>query len=55
VPEGLSGAAQGAAIEILLSPSGFPSALPHTVEEIFQRELPAEELADQQSTRKNRP
>jgi hypothetical protein len=47
-------AVRAAAIETLLSPSVFPPALPYTVEEIFERELPAEELADQQSTRKKR-
>ena len=48
-------AVQGAAIETLLSPSVFPSKLPYTVEQIFERELPAEELPAQRSTRKKRP
>jgi Domain of unknown function DUF29 len=48
------GAAQGAAIETLLSPGVFPPTLPYTVEEIFERELPAEQLSDQRSTRKTR-
>jgi Domain of unknown function DUF29 len=47
-------AVQGAAIETSLSESAFPSTLPYTVEQIFERELPAEELPDQQSTRKKR-
>jgi Domain of unknown function DUF29 len=47
-------AVQGVAIETSLSESAFPATLPYTVEEIFERELPAEELADQQSTRKRR-
>jgi Domain of unknown function DUF29 len=48
-------AAQAAAIETLLSVSVFTSELPYSVLEIFERELPAEELPDQQSTRKKRP
>ena len=48
-------AVQAAAIETLLSVSVFPSELPYSVLEIFERELPAEELPDQQSTRKKRP
>jgi hypothetical protein len=49
------GAAQGAAIETLLSPSVFPPTLPYSLEEIFVRELPAAELPEPRSTRKKRP
>jgi Domain of unknown function DUF29 len=45
-------AVQGAAVETQLSETAFPSTLPYTVEQIFERELPAEELPDQRSTRK---
>ena len=48
-------AVRAAAIETSLSESAFPTTLPYTVEQIFERELPAEELPDQQSTRKKRP
>ena len=48
-------AVRAAAIETPLSESAFPATLPYTVEQIFERELPAEELPDQQSTRKKRP
>jgi hypothetical protein len=48
-------AVQGAAIETRLSESTFPATLPYTVEQIFERELPAEELPDQPPTRKKRP
>jgi Domain of unknown function DUF29 len=43
-------AVQGAAIETRLSESAFPQTLPYTVEQIFERDLPAEELPDQRST-----
>ena len=48
-------AVRAAAIETLLSVSVFPSELPYSIEQIFERELPAEELPDQPSTRKKRP
>jgi Domain of unknown function DUF29 len=48
-------AVRAAAIESRLSESNFPHTLPYTVEQIFERELPAEELPDQRSTRKKRP
>ena len=49
-------AVQAAAIETLLSVSAFPSDVTVLgLEQIFERELPAEELPDQQSTRKKRP
>jgi Domain of unknown function DUF29 len=46
-------AVRAAAIDTLLSASVFPPELPYSIEEIFERELPAEELPDQRSTRKN--
>ncbi|MGH6904292.1 MAG: DUF29 domain-containing protein [Geminicoccaceae bacterium] len=48
-------AVQGAAIETLLGPSAFPSTLPYSIEQIFERELPAEELPERRSLRKNNP
>jgi hypothetical protein len=48
-------AVQGAAIETRLSEGAFPQTLPYTVEQIFERELPAGELPDQRSTRKKGP
>jgi Domain of unknown function DUF29 len=48
-------AVQQAVIETGLSETVCPPDLPYTVEQIFERELPAEELPDQQSTRKKRP
>jgi hypothetical protein len=48
-------AVQAAAIDTLLSVSVFPSELPYSVEEIFERELPAEELPDQRSSREKSP
>ena len=45
-------AVEGAAIETLLSEALFPSALPYSVEQIFERELPAEELPEQRPLRK---
>jgi Domain of unknown function DUF29 len=48
-------AVRAAAVETLLSANVFPSELPYTVEQIFERELPAEGLPDRQSTRKKRP
>jgi len=48
-------AVRAAAIETRLSETIFPQTLPYTLEQIFERELPAEELPDQRSTRKKRP
>jgi hypothetical protein len=48
-------AVEQAAIEIQLDKTAFPQMLPYTVEQIFERELPAEALPDQRSTRKKRP
>jgi Domain of unknown function DUF29 len=48
-------AVQAAAIETQLSETAFPATLPYTVEQIFERELPAEPLPDQRSTRKKHP
>jgi hypothetical protein len=39
-------AVQGAAIETLLEASAFPSTLPYSIEQIFERALPAEELPE---------
>ena len=47
-------AVEQAAIETQLSASVFPPDLPYSVEQIFERELPAEELPEQRSTRKKR-
>jgi hypothetical protein len=44
-----------AAIEARLSETAFPPTLPYSVEQIFERELPAEELSDPRSPRKRRP
>lgn len=44
------GAVEGAAIETLLNADVFPSDLPYSVEQIFERELPAEELPEHAST-----
>ena len=46
------GAVQGAAIETRVSDDIFPPTLPYSVEQIFERALPAEELPDQKPTRK---
>ena len=48
-------AVRAAAIETRLSETIFPQTLPYTVEQIFERELPAEDLPDHRSTRKQRP
>jgi hypothetical protein len=48
-------AVRAAAIETRLSERAFPATLPYTIEEIFERELPAEELPDQPPTRKKSP
>lgn len=45
-------AVEQAAIETQLSETAFPSMLPYTVEQIFERKLPAEELPAPRSTRK---
>ena len=43
---------RAAVIETRLGESAFPRRLPYSVEQIFERELPADELPDQRSTRK---
>ena len=48
-------AVRAAAIETRLNESTSPQALPYTVAQIFERELPAEELPDQPPLRKKRP
>ena len=45
-------AIEQAAIETQLSESTFPATLPYSLEQIFERELPAGELPAQRSTRK---
>jgi Domain of unknown function DUF29 len=45
-------AVRAAVIETRLSESAFPQMLPYSVEAIFERELPAEELPEERSTRK---
>jgi len=45
-------AVRAASIEMRLNEASFPQTLPYSVEQIFGRELPAEELPDQRSTRK---
>jgi hypothetical protein len=45
-------AVRAAVIETRLSETAFPSALPYAVEQIFERDLPADELPDQRPTRK---
>ena len=47
-----SAALEQAAIETSLTEEAFPQTLPYSVEQIFGRGLPAEELPDQRSTRK---
>ena len=48
-------AIRAAAIETRLSETAFPPTLPYSVEEIFERDLPANELPDQRPSRKKRP
>ena len=48
-------AVRAAAIETLLNVSVFPSELAYSIEEIFERALPAEELPDQPPNRKKSP
>jgi len=48
-------AVQGAAIETRLSESTFPPTLPYTIEQVFERELPLDELPDHRPPRKQRP
>lgn len=45
-------AVRAAAIETQLSVRAFPEVLPYSVDQIFERELPADELPDQRSKRK---
>jgi hypothetical protein len=52
VREVYSDAVEQAAIETGLSESAFPHTLPYTVEQMFERKLPAEELPAPRSTRK---
>jgi hypothetical protein len=47
-------AVQGAGIETLLSETVFPQTLPYSVEQIFERELPADDLPKQSTRKKNR-
>jgi hypothetical protein len=47
-----AGALEGAAIETRLDESAFPPTLPYTFDQIFTRQLPAEELPDARSSRK---
>jgi hypothetical protein len=44
-----------AAIETGLADAAFPRTLPYAIEQIFERALPAEDLPDPPSTRKNEP
>ena len=48
-------AVRAAAIETRLSDTAFPAALPYSLEQIFERDLPAGELSDQRRTRKKAP
>ncbi len=48
-------AVEQAVIETGLSDAVFPQNLPYTVEQIFERSLPAEELPERRSPRKKRP
>jgi Domain of unknown function DUF29 len=48
-------ALRAAAIETRLSENTFPAIFPYSAEEIFERELPADDLPDQRSTRKKSP
>jgi Domain of unknown function DUF29 len=45
-------AVEQAAIETQLSAAAFPPTLPYSIEQVLERELPAEDLPDQRSTRK---
>jgi hypothetical protein len=45
-------AVERAAIETQRSAAAFPSGLPYSIEQIFERELPVGELPEQRSTRK---
>jgi Domain of unknown function DUF29 len=47
-------AVEQAAIETSLMENSFPAMLPYSVGQIFERELPAEELPDQRPSRKKR-
>jgi len=50
-----SDSVRAAAIETRLGGSAFPATLSYSVEQIFERELPAEGLPDQRATRKKHP
>lgn len=45
-------AVRAAAIETRLEETAFPSTLPYSVEQVFERALPADQLPDQRSSRK---
>jgi hypothetical protein len=45
-------AVRGAMVETRLRESAFPRAVPYSIEQIFERELPADELPEQRSKRK---
>jgi hypothetical protein len=45
-------AVRAAAIESRLSETVFPATLPYSVDQIFERELPADELPEQRPSRK---
>ncbi len=48
-------AVEQAGIETMLKETVFPPRLPYSVEQIFERKLPAEELPNRRSSRKKRP
>jgi hypothetical protein len=54
VREVYSDAVEQAAIETGLRAAALPQTLPYTVKQIFERELPAEELPAPRSTRKKK-
>lgn len=51
-PEVYPEAVEQAAIQTVLGEAAFPSKLPQSVEQIFERKLLAEELPEQRSLRK---
>ncbi|MCC2664653.1 MAG: hypothetical protein K0S35_2575 [Geminicoccaceae bacterium] len=48
-------AVEQAAIETSLTEDTFPATMPYTVEQVFERKLPAEELPAPRGTRKKQP
>ena len=48
-----SDAVEAAATETMLSPADFPGTLPYTVQQIFERALPADELPNPRAIRKH--